>query len=159
MQIGSVGFSYQPYVYNTNTVSANSLNKISGIEEDALKSSVDYSSEKNENPLRPGETSNFADVLAMQFQLGRNNAARVMKPSDDAQNVAQVGADVWEGADRLEETSVTLTQALPEETAEPTISLGQTGTEGQTGSGAGNSNASLFLMNRAIEAYTAALAG
>ena len=54
-------------------------NKVAKIEEDALKSSVDYSNDRNENPLKIGETKNFADILAMQMQLGRNHAARIMQ--------------------------------------------------------------------------------
>lgn len=79
MRIGAIGIYYRPYIYNTNTVSAKSLDKIAKIEDDALKSNVDYSNEQNENPLKMGETKNFADVLAMQMQLGRNNAARIMQ--------------------------------------------------------------------------------
>lgn len=79
MRIGAIGMYYRPYIYNTNTVSSNSLNKIAKIEDDALKSNVDYSNDQNENPLRMGETKNFADVLAMQMQLGMNNAARIMQ--------------------------------------------------------------------------------
>lgn len=79
MRIGVIGMYFQPYIYNTNTVSADSLDKVAKIEDDALKSSVDYSNDRNENPLKMGETKNFADVLAMQMQLGRNNAARIMQ--------------------------------------------------------------------------------
>lgn len=88
MQIGSVGgFSsfYNPYIYNTNQVSAKSLNKVSAIPDDATAGKTDFSSLTGEttNPLRKNETSNFADVLAMQFQMGQMNAMRIMKPAED----------------------------------------------------------------------------
>lgn len=133
MRIGSIGVHFQPYIYNTNTVSANSLNKISGIEDDALKSSIDYNSEKNVNPLRPGETSNFMDVLSMQFQLSKNNAARVMKPVQD----------VATAVDTAKSDSVT-----SDESAGQMVEIDNSK----------NGNNTLFSMNKAIEAYTAALA-
>ena len=83
MRIGAVGAS--PYVYNTNAVSAASLNKIEGIGSDTTASRSDFSGlteqAVNENPLRMGETKNFVDVMDMQLQMGRMNAARVMDVS------------------------------------------------------------------------------
>ncbi len=80
MRIGAVGAS--PYVYNTNAVSSASLNKIRGIGSDTTSSRSDFSglteSAVNENPLRMGETKNFVDIMEMQVQMGRMNAARVM---------------------------------------------------------------------------------
>lgn len=90
MRIGDVGFS--PYVYNTNYVSARSMDKISAIGDDLVTSGTDYSSliddSLNENPLQRGETSNFADVLAMQFQMSRMNASRLIKPAEEMQQPA-----------------------------------------------------------------------
>jgi hypothetical protein len=88
MQIGAL--SYQPYIYNTNTISRSSLNKISAISDDLLSSKTDFSglteeSAVNVNPLRKGETSNFMDVLQMQFQMGQQNAARLIKPVEDSE--------------------------------------------------------------------------
>ena len=80
MRIGAVGAS--PYVYNTNAVSSASLNKIRGIGSDTSASRSDFSGLTEtavyENPLRMGETKNFVDVMEMQVQMGRMNAARVM---------------------------------------------------------------------------------
>ena len=80
MRIGAVGAS--PYVYNTNAVSSASLNKIQGIGSDTTASRSDFSglteTAVNENPLKMGETKNFVDVMEMQLQMGRMNAARVM---------------------------------------------------------------------------------
>ena len=38
--------------------------------------------QQNLNPLRRGETVNFADVIAMQMQMGRINADKIMKPAE-----------------------------------------------------------------------------
>lgn len=85
MQIGAL--SFRPYIYNTNYVSAESLDKISGIGDDLTTSGTDYSSlvddSLNENPLQRGETANFADVLQMQFQMGQMNASRLIKPAEE----------------------------------------------------------------------------
>lgn len=83
MQIGAL--SFQPYIYNTNTLSRASLSRISGIQEEDLTSSkTDYSSltdmSLNENPLNPGETLNFDDILEEQMQMSRMNQSRVMQP-------------------------------------------------------------------------------
>jgi len=88
MQVGAIGsYSYvQPYVYNSNTLSAGSMRKISGIDQDLLSSSTDFSSltktKENTNPLKIGETPNFADILTMQMQMGKNHAAKIMKAED-----------------------------------------------------------------------------
>lgn len=81
--IGAVsGAVYNPYVYNTNTVSSASLNKVNAIPDDVLRGGVDYKGltteavTENVNPLRPGETKNFADVLLSQF------AASAMRRDD-----------------------------------------------------------------------------
>ena len=84
MKIGAVGV--QPYVYNTNSISSASMNKIKGIGSDLTSSKTDFSnlaSEKvdNENPLKMGETKNFADVLNMQMEMGRMNSFKVMDVS------------------------------------------------------------------------------
>lgn len=188
MRIGSVGVHFQPYIYNTNTVSANSLNKISGIEEDALKSSVAYSNDKNENPLKPGETSNFMDVLTMQFQLGRNNAARVMVPveagdetanletesltmemvensvaGDATTTVEQMGDVLDPVEDSTQDASESFRSVLEkleistQESASQINAIKESDTSDYNNSNTGN-NGNLFMMNKAIEAYTAALA-
>ena len=78
MGIGAVS-GYQPYIYNTNSVSASSLNRISAVNNDVSESHIepvsssDYSQETL-NPLHRGETSDFAGVLAMQMQMGMANA-------------------------------------------------------------------------------------
>ncbi len=91
MQIGALDF--KPYIYNTNYLSGSSLGKISAIPEDALSAGTDYSElytdDLNENPLSRGETSHFADVLAMQFQMSRMNASRLIKPIEETDELLQ----------------------------------------------------------------------
>lgn len=90
MQIGAVGFS--PFVYNTNAVSSASMNKVSSIGKDALASKTDFSGltlqGENQNPLKKGQTANWADVLSMQMEMSQRNAARIMKPAEDATETA-----------------------------------------------------------------------
>ena len=88
MKINSVGSSFRPYIYNTNIVSANSMNKIASIEDDVLKSTIDYSLDKNENPLKLGETTNFEELFAMQIQMAKNQAVRIMKPTESVEEIA-----------------------------------------------------------------------
>lgn len=90
MQIGAVGFS--PFVYNTNAVSSASMNKVSSIGKDALASKTDFSGltlqGENQNPLKKGQTANWADVLSMQMEMSQRNAARIMKPADNTTETA-----------------------------------------------------------------------
>ena len=77
MGVGAVS-GFQPYVYNTNSVSASSMNRISAIDNDVSSSHIrpsssDYNQE-TVNALERGETADFAGVLAMQMQMGMNNA-------------------------------------------------------------------------------------
>ena len=83
MRIGGIFNIYPTYIYNPNTVSAKSLNKLSRISDDVLDKKVDYSETYsdagNENPLKKGQTKDFEGILAKQMQQGRNRAALVMK--------------------------------------------------------------------------------
>ena len=88
MEIGAVGFS--PYVYRVNSISASSLNRVSPIGDDLLSSKTDFlglveDENRTINPLKRGETSNFADVLAMQFQMGRMNADRIFSEQSQSE--------------------------------------------------------------------------
>lgn len=83
MRIGSV---YPTFIYNTNYVSARSLDRVNAIPNDVLKSKIGYtSSSQNTNPLRPGTSKDFAGIIASQMALGRRNAARIMKQPQTAQ--------------------------------------------------------------------------
>lgn len=84
--------SYQPYVYNTNSVSSASMNKISGLSDDALTGKVSYDGNKgvNENPLAKGQSAHFADIMIQQMSLSQANATRVMQTStEQIQNIEQ----------------------------------------------------------------------
>ncbi len=96
MQIGAIGATpYTPYIYNTNTVSRASMNKIKGIGEDLLESKTDFSalsSQETTNPIKRGQSLDFAGIMSMQMEMSRMNAARVMKePAEDEQATQAVG--------------------------------------------------------------------
>lgn len=86
MNIGAI--SFQPYIYNTNYISGTSLNKVNAISDDLVSTKTDYSGlveeQSNQNPLRRGETLDFAGILQQQLQMARSSAARVMKPAQEA---------------------------------------------------------------------------
>lgn len=103
MTIGAIGaYSFQPYVYNVNTISAASMDKLARISDDVLDKKIDYSElveeKQNENPLKKGQTLNFQSMLEKQMQKGRLNAARIMKPAEDTQTLeetVQAADSVW----------------------------------------------------------------
>lgn len=81
MRIGGMGNIYPTFIYNPNTVSARSMNRLSKISDDVLDKKVDYSeveAQENQNPLRKGQTLDFEGILAKQMQQGQNRAARIM---------------------------------------------------------------------------------
>jgi len=83
--IGSIGINYNPYIYNTNSLSASSMNRVKAVSSDVSKPSTDYSAlvndELNVNTLKKGESSNFVDILESQMAMSRLNADRVMVPT------------------------------------------------------------------------------
>lgn len=86
MTIGAI--SFQPYVYNVNAISPASMNRVSRISDNVLDKKTDYSGlveAENENSLKLGQTLDFRGMLEMQMQRGRSNAARMMKPAQNAQ--------------------------------------------------------------------------
>lgn len=90
MMIGALSaYGAQAYVYNPNHVSSASMNKLSRISDDVLDKKTDYSEladeSRNVNPLKKGQTLDFQSMLAMQMQRGQNNAARIMRPAQEAQ--------------------------------------------------------------------------
>ena len=102
MRVGAVGgYSFSPYIYNTNSVSSASLGKVQGIGNDLLSSKTDFSAltqEENINPLRKGESLDFAGIIGMQLQMSRMNEARVMKDTtvDESANLAAGVKDATE---------------------------------------------------------------
>lgn len=139
MKIGAV--SFQPYVYNVNAISSASMNKLSGISDNVLDQKTDFRGlVENENPLKKGQTLNFQDVFKMQMQRGRNAAARVMKPTEEAQE--QTNAAVQDRKNAAEAVQI------EKETVENAQNLQTAAFESGAQDGVGN-----FRMQQAINAY------
>ena len=145
MAIGALGaYGLQSYVYNTNTVSAASMNKLSKISDDVLDKKIDYSElsdeSKNVNPLKKGQTLDFQSMLEMQMQRGQNNAARIMKPAEETQTeeeeTTQSSGAVVAQFDKVSEQAA----------------VADTSTADMTGANDGNSNIS-YQMQQALTAY------
>lgn len=100
MQIGAV--AYQPYIYNTNSISRASMNKIAPIGDDLTTAKTDYSGllddSKNINPLKKGQTADFASLFDMQMQMSIMNQSRIMVPSAEEQATQAVTAKAPEEA-------------------------------------------------------------
>ncbi len=138
MRIGGIGNVYPTYVYNPNTVTSKSMNKLSRISDDVLDKKVDYSqtaAQENQNPLKKGQTIDFEGVLAKQMQEGQNRAAKIM-PN---------GLEPVENQDKAAEakTSELTAKSVAENTK---VNLDAENTEG-------GSNANVTQMQRAIQAY------
>ena len=149
MTIGALSaYGFQPYVYNTNTVSASSMNKLSKISDDVLDKKIDYSEladeSKNVNPLKKGQTLDFQAMLEMQMQRGQNNAARVMKP-------AQTQEEDGETAQASEAAVVQMNEATAK-AAEQTVAVTADSSADMAGANAGNANIS-YQMQQALNAY------
>lgn len=146
MTIGALGaYGFQPYVYNTNTVSSASMNKLSKISDDVLDKKIDYSELTDEgmniNPLKKGQTLNFQSMLEMQMQRGQNIAARIMRPAQDIQ----------EEEDTAQSSNANVTQfsqesAQAEETAASAIAVDTANVNSD------NNNIS-YQMQQALNAY------
>ena len=97
MGIGAIGaIGFQPYIYRVNAVGPSSLNRISPVGGDVAKApSTDYSAlydeGENINPLRKGETKNFADVLASQMAMSRLHAERLMPQAAEQTEAVATG--------------------------------------------------------------------
>jgi hypothetical protein len=78
----------EPYVYNTNRVSSASLNKVNPISNDLNERKTDFTEinkrEENTNPLRPGQTKNFQEVVDKQMAESERNAARIFPKEEEA---------------------------------------------------------------------------
>lgn len=92
MTIGAIGAStFTPYIYNTNAVNRASLNKVSGIDDDVTSSKTDFSAltQETTNPLKRGESLDFAGILGMQMQMSRMNASRFIKEPEKSEEATQ----------------------------------------------------------------------
>lgn len=153
MTIGAV--SFQPYVYNVNAISPASMNKLSGISNDVLDKKTDFSGlVENENPLRKGQTLNFQDMLEMQMQRGRSNAARIMKPKDEAQEETGVLQGTGQAESAVAEFNRKQTAETEKPESETASANVQTGAQMAAFDGNGaESGISNFRMQQAISAY------
>ena len=79
MGIGAIS-AYRPYIYNTNTLSANSLNPIKEIDDEDLTKGrlgteeLQKAAIENLNPLNPGESMDYQGILDEQFAEGMQKA-------------------------------------------------------------------------------------
>lgn len=120
MQVGAIGsgisaMSYSPYIYNTNRLSSASLDKIQPIENDTSSSKTDFSdlvSGETTNPLGKGETSDFADVVAMQFSLSQSMASRVMQPEGSTDTTQQSNADTSDNLYKMSQAADAYSQSI-----------------------------------------------
>lgn len=110
--------SFRPYVYNANTLSSASMNRLSRISDDVLDKKIDYSEltdeRLNENPLKKGQTLDFQGILDMQMRRGQNIASRIMRPveAEDAQDREDEAAQTAAGTDAAARSDLLRTQAV-----------------------------------------------
>lgn len=135
-----VGSIYPSYVYNPNTVSAKSMDKLSRISDDVLDKKTEYTNadvEENRNPLKKGQTIDFEGIVAKQMQQGQNRAARIMPKGLAPEE--EKAAEVVQMPKPQEEVLEAEEAADTEEMAANT--------------NAGENNAPSMQMQRAIQAY------
>ncbi len=151
MGIGGVGSAYgagsiyPSYVYNPNTVSSKSMDKLSRISDDVLDKKTEYTGsdvEENQNPLKKGQTIDFEGIVAKQMQQGQNRAARIMPKGLAPEE--EKGAEVVQMPVRQEETADVEAPELEEMVA---------GADDETGSNAQSMQNPSMQMQRAIQAY------
>lgn len=136
MQIGAIGaMSFQPYIYNTNSLSRASMNKIEALPEDGARKRIDYTGlvsdeGKNTNPLERGKSANFADIISSQMAMSSYHQANLM-PTENAS-----------GNKSTEPQAGVVVDAVKSE--EQQSYLGQTGND---------DSRSMYRMNQAISAY------
>ncbi len=151
MGIGGVGSAYgagsiyPSYVYNPNTVSSKSMDKLSRISDDVLDKKTEYTGsdvEENQNPLKKGQTIDFEGIVAKQMQQGQNRAARIMPKGLAPEE--EKGAEVVQMPVRQEETADVEAPELEEMAA---------GADDETGGNAQSMQNPSMQMQRAIQAY------
>lgn len=140
--------SFRPYVYNANTVSAVSLNRLSRISDDVLDKKIDYSEltdeSLNENPLKKGQTLDFQGILDMQMRRGQHNAARIMKPAGTVQETEESAAQPMMNPGVA--VSLDMEEAQTQEIAEE-VNAGEA-----SGANGGGDNIN-YQMQQALRAY------
>lgn len=150
MTIGAI--SFQPYVYHVNAISPASMNRLSRISDDVLDKKTDFSGlaqAENENPLKMGQTLNFQDMIEMQMQRGRNNAARVMRPAQSAQEETGAAEQAESAAAKFDRMNAVQTQPANEsDSGNAQMDVQTAGAKEGMGSDISN-----FRMQQAINAY------
>lgn len=158
MTIGAI--SFQPYVYNVNSISPASMNRLSKISDDVLDKKIDYSGlakAENENPLKKGQTLDFQGMLEMQMQRGRYHASRIMQPAEkmvqdsDVEQSAEAMAAQTDAAGQVEAVAAQ-TDAFAQAQATVPAADVQTAAMDMGGSNTG-SDFTNFRMQQAISAY------
>ena len=149
MTIGALGaYGLQPYVYNTNTVSPASMNKLSKISDDVLDKKVDYNEltdeSKNINPLKKGQTLDFQSMLEMQMQRGQNNAARIMRPAAESQTDA---------AETTQASNTNVTQFAQASARAQETTASASAADNENADNANNNNNISYQMQQALNAY------
>lgn len=143
MRIGGIGNVYPTYVYNPNTVSSKSMDKLSRISDNVLDKKVDYSetaAQENQNPLKKGQTIDFEGVLAKQMQEGQNRAAKIM----------QNGLKPVENQDKAEEVKA---QELKAQKPNAKAVSENVNVNPDAENAASGNNSNVTQMQRAIQAY------
>lgn len=150
MTIGAI--SFQPYVYNVNAISPASMNRLSKISDNVLDKKTDFSGlVENENPLKKGQTLNFQDMLEMQMQRGRSNAARLMKPAENEKEETDTAEQAESAAVKSgREQAADAVWPEQENGLETAQMSAQAALDGNSGMG---NDISSFRMQQAISAY------
>lgn len=176
MRIGAI--AYQPYVYNTNTVSATSLNRIGAIPNDATAGRTDFeelvNDKENVNPLGIGESANFMDILSSQMAMSRTRSAMLFKPTASGEEGAMASAMTDAAANAVadamqqdgtigKDAAQTVSRIVSDQDAQQKA-VGETLTVGDKESGAAGSsmnemqeNAMSYKMRHALDAYSMAM--
>ncbi|MCM1538249.1 MAG: hypothetical protein NC254_07625 [bacterium] len=162
MRIGAI--AYQPYVYNTNTVSAASLNRINALPEDGTQGRTDFEGlterEENQNPLERGQSANFMDILSSQMAMSRTKSAMLLKPAaaseDEDVMASAVQKDETAGRDAAQSVSdMTGGQNIQQKAADEALTIGDE-ESGATGASANETQdyVTSYKMRQALDAYS-----
>lgn len=138
MRIGGISNVYPTYVFNPNTVTAKSMDKLSKISDNVLDKKVDYSetaAQENQNPLKKGQTLDFEGVLAKQMQQSQNRAAKIMPK----------GLEPVETQEKNE--------AVKAQEPKVNAAAENTNVNPNVGNASEENNSNVTMMQRAIQAY------
>lgn len=165
MRIGAI--AYQPYVYNTNTVSSASLNRIGAIPNDATAGRTDFEDvtkeQENVNPLLKGESANFMDILSSQMAMSRTKSAMLLKPAastdDEDAAASALQQDGATGKEAMQQVSdIVMKEDAGQQAADAMLTIGDE-ESGATGAPMNETqeNAMSYKMRHALDAYSMAM--